>query len=410
MVAQGYSQEPGIDYNEVFAPVARYNSITSVLAIANQLDLHVHQMDVKSAFLNGTLDEDIYMRQPDGYIDKNSPNKVCKVHKSLYGLKQPARCWNLVMDEFLKSNGYLQNAADPCLYSKTVQNGKKSILTIIAVYVDDTILATNDIDILNSEKLNLSKRFEMDDREEIHHLLGMRIKRNRTSRELTIDQSTYLENVLKRFEMQDCKPVATPMEPGRKFEKLKDTEEVVDLEKYQAAIRSLTYASIGTRPDLSASVGVLSQFMSKPGAEHWVGVKRIFRYIKGTLNYGLKFVTRDNFVLSGYADADWAGYVDTRKSTSGFAFTVGGAIVSWRSKKQSVIALSSTEAEYISLCAAAQETIWLRRLLKGIHFEQDTGTLLYEDNQGAIALCKNPHDHPRNNNNNNNNNNNVTIP
>lgn len=395
LVAQGYSQEPGIDFNEIYAPVARYNSIRSVLAIANQLDLHIHQMDVKSAFLNGTLSEDIYMKQPDGFVDKNNPEKVCKLKKSLYGLKQAARCWNVVMDEFLKSNGYIQSNADPCIYSKIVKRNSKDILILMAVYVDDTIIATSDIEILNGEKLKLCDKFEMDDRGEVHYLLGMRIKRNRMSRELSIDQTTYLEGVLKKFEMTECKPVSTPLEAGKKFVKLRDDEKSIDVTRYQAAIGSLTYASIGTRPDISAAVGVLSQFMSNPSSEHWTGVKRILRYLKGTLTFGLKFIASKNFSLVGYSDADWAGDINSRKSTSGYLFRIGDATVSWRSKKQAVIALSSTEAEYIALSSAAQEAIWLRRLLDSIHCTQKSGTVVFEDNQGAIALSSNPNNHPR---------------
>ena len=379
LVAQGYTQEPGIDYKEVFAPVARYNSIRSILAIANQLDLEVHQMDVKSAFLNGNLAEEIYMKQPNGYIDKNNPHMVCKLQKSLYGLKQSARCWNLVLDSFLKSNGYVQSSADPCIYCKVMLKNGKRILMIIAIYVDDTILASNDINMLKEEKLKLSKRFEMDDRGEIHYLLGMCIRRDRKLKTLTIDQSIYLQNVLKRFGFDDCKSVSTPMEAGKKFQKLSD-DDVVDIKKYQAAIGSLVYASIGTRPDISVAVGALSQFMSKPGQEHWSGVKRIFRYLKGTLSYGLKFVASDNFVLHGYCDADWAGDTDTRKSTSGYIFKLGGATISWSSKRQAVVALSSTEAEYIALSYAAQEIVWLRNLLSSLGFRQAKPTVLFEDN------------------------------
>ena len=155
------------------------------------------------------------------------------------------------------------------------------------------------------------------------------------------------------------------------------------------------YAAIATRPDLSLAVGMLSQYMQNPSNEHWVGIKRILRYIKGTLNYGLKFTYSDKFVLQGYSDADWAGEVETRKSTSGYVFLLGNCCVSWRSKKQSIVALSSTEAEYVSLCSAAQETIWLRNLLSSVGFEQTAPTVIHEDNQGAIALSHNPKDHPR---------------
>ena len=395
LVAQGYSQEEGVDFDEVFAPVAKYKSIRTVLAIANQLNLDVHQMDVKTAFLNGDLNEDIYMKQPEGFVSKKFPAKVCKLNKSLYGLKQSARMWNMKIDEYLKAAKYTQSEADPCIYYRTEIVDGKTLIMIIAVYVDDTILLSNDTDLMLLEKKRLSERFEMDDRGEIHYILGMEVKRNREEKTMTISQKSYLESVLARFDMQNCNPVGTPLEAGKKFVKISDDEEPVDVRKYQAAIGSLNYAAIATRPDLSVAVSMLSQHMRNPSADHWSGVKRVLRYIRGTIDFGLKFTYSDNFVLHGFADADWAGCTESRKSTSGEFFQIGNCAVSWRSKKQSVVALSSCEAEYISLCSATQEVVWLRRLLKSIGFHQDQATTICEDNQGAICLSKNPKDHTR---------------
>eukprot|EP00794_Sanderia_malayensis_P014955 gene14955-biopygen12465 len=311
-------------------PPERYGIITGdCLAIANKFDMDIHQMDVKTAFLNGYLTNDIYMKQPEGYEDEENPHLVCKLQKSLY-----------------------------------------------------------------AEKIELKKRFEMDDLGEINYCLGMSIKRDRRNRVLTINQNMYLKNVLKRFQMQDCKPISTPMDPNAKFMKLTNDDEVADKREYQAMIGSLTYASIATRPDLSDAVGILSQFMSNPGQQHVKGVKRVLRYIQGTLDYGLRFEGGE-FKLQGYSDADWAGDVNTRKSTSGYVFRLGKATISWKSKRQPVVALSSTEAEYVALCAATQEAIWLRRLLGSLDINQDQATQLYEDNQGAIALSRNPNSHSR---------------
>lgn len=288
----------------------------------------------------------------------------------------------------------MQNDADPCIYYKRFNKDGKEYILLIAVYVDDLLIASNDVEVLASEKRKLSARFEMEDQGEVHYCLGMSIKRNRNKGLLTINQHAYLSAVLKRFAMSDCKPVATPLEPGKKFEKLKDDEEMVNLKEYQSAIGSLIYASIGTRPDLSSAVGVLSQHMSKPGKQHWIGVKRILRYIKGTLDYGLLYgSTNDNDTngdLCGYADADWAGDISTRKSTSGYVFQIGSSTVSWSSKRQSVVAMSSTEAEYVALSYAAQEAIWLRTLLESMGFKQTKPMTIFEDNQSTIALAKNP--------------------
>ena len=395
LVAQGYTQEEGIDYNEVFAPVAKYKSIRTILAIANQLDLEVHQMDVCSAFLNGVLEEDIYMKQPEGFISEKFPKKVCKLKKSLYGLKQSARVWNKQIDEYLKKSGYIQNTADPCIYYRVEEVEGRFITMIVGVYVDETILMSNDNGTLLEEKKRIGERFEMEDRGEVHFILGMEVKRDRKNRRMTICQTSYLQDVLARFGMEDCNPVSTPMEAGKVFTSLSDDEETVDIKKYQAAVGSLNYAAIATRPDISTAVGKLSQFMRNPGSDHWSGIKRILRYIKGTINHGLTFTASDDFALHGYSDADWAGCTESRKSTSGYAFFIGSCIVSWASKKQSIVALSSTEAEYVALCSAAQETVWLRNLLAGIGFQQNAPTCVKEDNQGAICLAKNPKDHNR---------------
>ena len=386
LVAQGFSQQEGVDYDDTYAPVAKYSSIRTVLAIANELNLEVHQMDVKTAFLNGDIDTDIYMKQPEGFAE--DPTKVCKLRKGIYGLKQAARLWNSKFDGFLKNKGYEASEADPCIYTK--KEGDSFV--ILSVYVDDVILASNDPDLLKREKIHLAEHFDMVDQGEINYILGMAIERDRENGTLRINQYSYLQHVLNRFGMSDCKPVSTPMENEATFVKLTSTDKQVNLKEYQAVIGSLIYASIGTRPDISYAVGVLSQFMSNPGEEHWRGVKRILRYIKGTLSHCLEFVSTNGskVELSAYADADWAGDRATRKSTSGYISMIGNSCISWRSKRQSIVALSSTEAEYVSLSYATQEVVWLRQLLSNIGFKQTEPTKLYEDNQGAIGLSKNP--------------------
>ena len=282
--------------------------------------------------------------------------------KSIYGLKQSARCWNSTLDEALISSGYRKSDADGCIYVKSVKNsdGRNSCV-ILAVYVDDIMPVSNDKVMLNAEKASLCKKFDMIDQGEVHYILGMSIKRERDTKTLYISQQSYQEKVLERFEMENCKPVSTPLEPGRKFQKLSDDEEAFDLKLYQQAIGCLTYASTATRPDIATAVGILSQFMSNPSKQHWVGVKRILRYIRGTSNFGLKFSADDKEpLIYGYSDADWAGDIETRRSTSGYVFQIGNSTISWCSRKQSSVAKSSTEAEYIALSFATQEAIWLR--------------------------------------------------
>ena len=267
---------------------------------------------------------------------------------------------------------------------------------LMGVYVDDIIPVLNNPALPKAEKAALCERFEMTDLGEIHYLLGMSIKRDRESRTLTISQPNYLDKVLKKFGMQNCTPVSTPLEPGRKFQQLAPSDEPFDVQTYQQAIGCLTYISTATRPDIAAAVGVLSQYMSKPSKDHWMGVKRVLRYLKGTLKYGLKFSAQEEKPeLFGYSDADWAGDVDTRRSTSGYVFQIGSGTVSWSSRKQQTVAKSSTEAEYVALSSATQEAVWLRRLMKDLGRQMDAPATIYEDNQGAIELAKNARFHNR---------------
>ena len=234
LVAQGFSQQEGVDYEETFAPVAKYSSIRTVLAISNELNLEVHQMDVKTAFLNGDIDTDIYMKQPEGFVRDST--KVCKLRKGIYGLKQAARLWNSKFDAYLKERDYRASEADPCIYIKSAKRNGKTSFVIISVYVDDVILASNDLDILNEEKNSLAQNFEMVDQGEINYILGMAVKRDRERGILRIDQSAYLQHVLDRFRMSESKPVSTPMEAEATFEKLSVTDQQVNLKEYQAAI------------------------------------------------------------------------------------------------------------------------------------------------------------------------------
>ena len=397
LVAQGYSQVKGVDYDEVFSPVARNTSVRSLLALANAHDLEIHQMDVKTAFLNGSLDCEIYMSQPEGFVHPDRPNHVCKLKKSIYGLKQSARCWNTTLDEYLKSVGYHKSNADGCIYVKSVKEANDRIsFVILGVYVDDIIPVSNNPVLLKAEKAALCERFEMIDQGEIHYLLGMSIKRDRECRTLTISQANYVERVLRKFGMENCKPVSTPLDPGRKFQQLSQGDEPFNVQTYQQAIGCLTYVSTATRPDVAAAVGVLSQYMSRPSKEHWIGVKRVMRYLKGTLMYGLKFYAHEEEPeLFGYSDADWAGDVDTQRPTSGYVFQIGSSTISWSSKKQATVAKSSTEAEYVALSSATQEAVWLRSLMGDLGRQVDAPTIIYEDNQGAIELAKNAKYHNR---------------
>ena len=344
LVAKGCSQKPGLDYEETFSPVGKYTSIRTLLAIANQLNLEVHQMDVSTAFLNGKLEEEIYMSQPEGYVKEGKEELVCKLNKSIYGLKQSSRCWFNTIDEFLENSGYTKSSSDPCIYIK--REGED--ITLIALYVDDLIPARNSKSMLLREKAALRQRFEMKDLGEVHYCLGIQVERDKDNKRMRLHQAQYLANLLGKFGMQDCKPAATPVDQSTKL--LPNEGEPIDKENYQALIVGLTYAVTATRPDLALALGTVNQFCSNPGEEHWKAAKRILRYIKGTIDYGITFDENKetDVELKGYVDADWGSNPNGRKSHSGYLFTVCGGVISWASKKQSIVAFSSTEAEYIT--------------------------------------------------------------
>ena len=257
LVAQGFTQVHGVDYNEVFSPVVKFTSIRTLFAFANDNNYEIHHMDVKTAYLNGELDHEIYMEQPEGFVDPLNPSFVCKLKKSIYGLKQSARCWNSAIDNFLRKNGYTSFDADECIFLKEV-DGK---FVIHVIYVDDLIPISNDKPMLEAEKDKLMRQFDMVDKGEISFILGMQVKRDRERGLLSISQPAYLETMLKKFKMENCNPISTPMECGMNYHKIKDSENRCNTTVYQQAIGSLTYAAITTRPDIVASVNCLSQFV-----------------------------------------------------------------------------------------------------------------------------------------------------
>lgn len=380
LVAKGFAQKPGIDYDETFSPVVRFATIRTLLAHAVKNDMLIHQMDVVTAFLNGTLDEDIYMQQPEGYVEEGNEHLVCKLKKSLYGLKQSPRCWNKTFKDFMESIGFISCEADPCVFIRGS--------TIVAVYVDDLILITNEEKEMDSVKKSLANRFKMKDMGDIHYLLGVSIEHSAEG--LKLNQEQYIQKMLSKFEMAECNPVATPADCNVKLEKHDGISNSVDATKYQSMVGSLLYAAVATRPDIAHAVGVVSKFCAEPSEMHITAVKRIFRYLKGTmcvsLNYNRKSKSESVF---GYCDADWAGDLDDRHSTSGYVLLLAGGAIAWLSKKQATVALSTAEAEYIALSNIAQEIAWLKNLLGEIGVDSSDPILVNEDNQSAIAMTKN---------------------
>ncbi len=389
LVAKGYSQKYGVDYDETFSPVVRFSSIRTLLSFAVQNNLHVHQMDVVTAFLNGHLDEEIYMEQPEGFVKPGEEHLVCKLKKSIYGLKQSPRCWSKTFTEFMKNIGFKQSTSDPCVFVKSQQE-----LEILAVYVDDLILITESMESMKEMKLALKKRYKMKDMGELSYILGISVIQDKEKNCVFLHQKHYIEAILQKYGMHDANPVATPTDANVKLKRNDGVSKPVNSSTYQSMVGSLLYAAMATRPDIAQAVSVVSKFNANPNAAHLTAVKRILRYLKGTLNLALKYERSDSGTLIGYSDADWAGDQDDRRSTTGNVFLLGGGAVSWLSKKQSTVALSTAEAEYVALSQAAQECVWLRRLLSDLGMDVSP-VMILEDNQGAIAIAKNPVDHSR---------------
>ena len=390
LVAKGFSQQHGFDYDETFSPVARFESLRLLLALAVQSGLTVHQMDVTTAFLNGTLKEEVYMQQPEGYIEKGKENLVCKLNHSLYGLKQAPRCWNSVLDQKLKEIGFVQTVSDPCIYKAVSEDD-----FIIGIYVDDILLAGKSQERMKEVKSILSKMFEVKDLGELNYFLGVKVVQNHKDGTIWIGQPTFTESVLKKSGMDNCKSLTTPVDTGIKLVNGSEDSEYVDKIEYQSIVGSLLYLSMRTRPDITYAVSVAARFCSNPTIQHLTAVKRILRYLRGTTHYGLLYERSDSKELIGYSDADWGGDKNDCKSTSGFVFQIGGTAITWQSKKQTCVALSTAEAEYVALAGAAQEAVWLKHLYQELAHSPDKPVLIKEDNQSAIAISKNPQYHGR---------------
>lgn len=385
LVARGFSQKAGFDYAETYSPVARLDTVRVVLAVANEQRMAVHQMDVKTAFLNGHLEEEIYMTQPEGF--ERGKQLVCRLNRSLYGLKQASRAWNARFHSFVERLGFRRSSSDPCLYVK----GRGCNQVILVLYVDDLLVVGRQLKAVEVVKRCLANEFEMTDIGEVQAFLGMRIDRDLERRILRISQRGFLENLLRRFNMHECKATSTPIECRLRLKKGEEAERTD--KPYRELIGCLTYVTLTSRPDLCAAVSYLSQFQSCPSEVHWVHAKRVLRYIRGTLDLGLVFSAEESApVIEAFADADWANDPVDRRSLTGFVFRVHGSTVSWLTRKQSTISLSSTEAELVALSTAVCHGIWLERLLKDLDVEPEHPVVYHEDNQSTIKVVEEERD------------------
>jgi hypothetical protein len=355
LVARGFVQQEGVDYEDAFAPVARMESVRMLLALAAQEGWVVHHMDVKSAFLNGDLHEEVYVSHP-GFEVPGEEKKVYRLHKALYGLRQAPRAWNAKLDLTLKKMGFEQNAYEAAMYRR----GQGDSLLVIGVYVDDLIITGADQQRIEAFKNKMKQTFDMSDLGPLSLYLGVEVRQ--TDGSITLKQTHYAKKILELGGMTDCNPATTPMEERLKLSK-ESTAREVDPTLYRRLVGSLRYL-VHTRPDLPFSVGYVSRFLERPTNEHFQAVKRILRYLAGTLDHGMCYTkTAGKASFVGYSDSDLAGDVDTSKSTTRCLFFFGSSLISWQSIKQRVVALSSCEAEYVAMTTAATQALWLSRLL-----------------------------------------------
>ena len=310
------------------------------------------------------------MAQPEGFEVKGKEHLVCRLKRSLYGLKQAPRCWNATLNNQLIKMGFVQTDSDPCVYVSS-----EGEFFIIAVYVDDILLAGKSNKRMTEVKQALSSQFEVKDLGELHYLLGITVKQYHVNQSIWIGQPAYTTSILEKFGMKDAKSIATPVNTGLKLTRATEEDDFADERLYQLIVGSLQYLSTMTRPDITYAVSTVAKFCSKPTKVHFTAVKRILRYLKGTSNHGLLYKKASSSNCVGYSDSDWAGDTDDRKSTSGYVFLVGDTAITWKSKKQSCVALSTAEAEYIALSQAAQEALWLRQLATDLQDEQQQPTV-----------------------------------
>ncbi|KAJ9544564.1 hypothetical protein OSB04_024271 [Centaurea solstitialis] len=381
LVAQGYRQEEGIDYDETFAPVARLEAIRLFLAFAAHMNFKVYQMDIKNVFLNGKLNEEVYVAQPPGFVDPKFPDHVYKLNKALYGLKQAPRAWYDTLSTFLLSKGFVRGKIDSTLFLKKYP---KHIL-LVQIYVDDIIFGSTNPKLCEKFELLMKSEYKMSMMGELTFFLGLQIKQSEKG--IFINQGKYVHEMLKKFDLTSCTPMKTPMAPPLSLDK--DSKgKPVDMTLYRGMIGSLLYLT-ASRLDIMYSTCLCARYQAEPKESHLTAVKRIFRYLKGTPNLGLWYSKDSGFDLTAYSDSDFAGCKIDRKSTTGGCHLLGGKLVSWTSKKQNSVSTSTAEAEYVAAGICCAQVLWLRNQLQDYDI-QLSKIPIYCDNTSAIAIANNP--------------------
>ena len=392
LVAKGFTQVYGIDYEETFAPVVQLKSIRTFLALAASEKQKVHQYDFKTAFLNSNLNETIYMEQPDGFSGPGKEDLVCLLKKGLYGLKQANREWYGMLSKYLLTLGFKQSASDACIFTYSNSNGKM----VLSVYVDDILTFASNESLRNEIMTKVMKKFKVTELGIAKWFLGLHISQHHDG-SITIDQEKYITDLLHEYGMSNCKPVSTPLDSAyiKLLDCAKNDPSYISPIKasYNEVVGKLMYAMVATRPDIAVSMSVVSKYLTRPEKIHWEFVLRILRYLKGTLSLGIKYspsTFKNDTKIVAWTDADYASCLETGKSNTGFGVKLCNGLVSWYSKKQTTVALSTAEAEYISACSCAKEIAWFRQLLSDMGYNQSAPTVIHEDNQSCIQMAKNP--------------------
>ena len=385
LVAKGFSQIPGIDYDDTFSPVARFETVRLLLASAALEDWDIEALDVKTAFLYGNLDEEIYMEQPEGFVTQGQEGKVYRLKKALYGLKQASYAWNKQADKSLKSLGFNRCLSDTGVYILR----KNSSILVVILYVDDVLWMGNNTELLQTLKSKFMKIWECRDLGQVSEYLGMKIVQDRQNQLLTIDQIDYAMKVVKHFGQENAKPARTPLPAGYVPKPNNGTATSEQRSYYQSIIGSLLYLTLGTHPDIAYAVIMMSQFMVNPSEEHIQKALYIVKYVATNPNGKIIYNGKQKEGFVAYSDADWAGDQISRKSVTGYIIKLAGGPVSWVSRKQKTVALSSTEAEYMSLSDTSRQIIWIESLFHEIGMFLKN-IQLGVDNQGAIFLASNP--------------------
>jgi len=387
LVAKGFHQRPGLDYTQTFSPVVKPITVRLVVSLALQHNWPLRQLDVNNAFLHGSLTEEVYMQQPPGFIHPDKPHHVCRLRKSIYGLKQAPQAWYKTLSKFLCDYGFANSKSDSSLFVFR----KQGMVLYTLVYVDDIIITGNSTAKVNECINKLASSFSIKDLGSLHYFLGVEVIP--TSTGLFLSQHKYIADLLERTKMTDAKVVLTPLSTSISLTK-DDSSPNTDATFYRSTIGSLQYLSM-TRPDIAFPVNKLAQFMQKPTTTHLTALKRILCYLKGTIFHGLLLQKPATSSLIAYSDADWAGNKDEYTSTSTHLVYFGSNLISWKSSKQRAVTRSSTEAEYRALANTAAEISWINSLLNELGVSSSSTPTILCDNLSATYLTQNPVYHTR---------------